>query len=63
MFLIPRIYLDLQVYRDTNQAVKTINKYMKLIAQNLKLERAPTTNFASHSFSTVLKPAGVVSVF
>ncbi|HEY5371240.1 MAG TPA: tyrosine-type recombinase/integrase, partial [Hanamia sp.] len=55
----PKDLSDLQIYRDINQAVKTINKYMKRIAQDLKLERAPTTNFARHSFSTVLKRAGV----
>lgn len=50
---------DLQIYRDINQAVRTTNKYMKRIAKDLKLERVPTTNFARHSFSTILKPAGV----
>jgi integrase len=48
-----------QEYRDINQAIKTINKYMKRIADKLNLERVPTTNFARHSFSTVLKRAGV----
>ena len=55
----PKDLSDLQIYRNINQAVKTINKYMKRIAINLKLDRAPTTNFARHSFSTVLKRAGV----
>jgi integrase/recombinase XerD len=32
---------------------------MKRIAGVLKLDRVPTTNFARHSFSTVLKRAGV----
>jgi integrase/recombinase XerD len=49
----------LQIYRGVNQAVRTINKYMKRIAEDIKLERVPTTNFARHSFSTVLKRAGV----
>ena len=49
----------IQIYRDVNQAIKSINKYMKRIAAALGLERAPTTNFARHSFSTVLKRAGV----
>ena len=48
-----------QVYSDVHQAVKTINKYMKRIAINQQLSRIPTTNFARHSFSTVLKRAGV----
>ena len=55
----PEDLSDLQIYRDINQAVKTINKYMKRIAEDLKLERVPTTNFARHSFSTILKRAGV----
>ena len=55
----PEDLSDLQIYRDINQAVRTINNYMKRIAKNLKLERVPTTNFARHSFSTVLKRAGV----
>ncbi len=48
-----------QIHRDVNQAVKTINKYMKRIAKELGLERMPTTNFARHSHATVLKRAGV----
>lgn len=55
----PKDLSDLQIYRDVNQAVRTINKYMKRIATSLKLERIPTTNFARHSFSTILKRAGV----
>jgi integrase/recombinase XerD len=55
----PNDLSDVQIYRDVNQAVRTINKYMKRIANDLKLERVPTTNFARHSFSTVLKRAGV----
>ena len=55
----PKDLSDLQIFRDINQAIKVINKYMKHIASNLELERAPTTNFARHSFSTILKRAGV----
>ena len=55
----PEDLSDIQIYRDINQAVRTINKYMKRIAEDLSLERVPTTNFARHSFSTVLKRAGV----
>ena len=55
----PNDLSDVQIYRDVNQTVRTINKYMKRIANDLKLERVPTTNFARHSFSTVLKRAGV----
>ncbi|MDR2147263.1 MAG: site-specific integrase [Tannerella sp.] len=50
---------QLQVFKDVNQAIKTINFHMKRIAQHLQLSRVPTTNFARHSFSTVLKRAGV----
>lgn len=55
----PTDLTDLQIYRDVNQAVKSINKYMRRIAETLQLERVPTTNFARHSFSTVLKRSGV----
>jgi integrase/recombinase XerD len=55
----PALLSDLQIYRDINQAVRTTNKYMKRLSEDLKLERVPTTNFARHSFSTVLKRAGV----
>lgn len=55
----PKDLSDLQIYRDINQAVRTINKYMKRIAECLKLERVPTTNFARHSYATILKRAGV----
>ena len=51
----PKDLSDLQIYRDINQAVKRINKYMKRIAEDLKLERAPTINFVRYSFSTILK--------
>lgn len=55
----PKDLSDLQIYRDINQAVRTINKYMKRIAEELELDRVPTTNFARHSYATVLKRAGV----
>jgi integrase len=55
----PNDLSDVQIYRNINQAINTINRYMKRIAENLKLDRVPTTNFARHSFSTVLKRAGV----
>lgn len=48
-----------QIYRDVDQATKTVNKYLKRIALELHLEKIPTTNFARHSYSTVLKRAGV----
>ncbi|MCH5599493.1 tyrosine-type recombinase/integrase [Niabella ginsengisoli] len=48
-----------EIYKTVNQTVKTVNKYMNRIAGKLKLNRLPTTNFARHSYSTVLKRAGV----
>ena len=55
----PKDLSGLQIYRDINQAVKSINLYMKRIATSLNLERVPATNFARHSFSTILKRSGV----
>ena len=49
----------LQEYRNVNQAVKTINKYMKRIGEKLQLSKLPTCNFARHTYSTVLKRANV----
>jgi len=40
-------------------ASKRIGKYMKRIATELKLEKMPTYIYARHSFSTILKRAGV----
>lgn len=40
------------------QLTKTINKYMKAIAKELKIEKNITTYFARHSFATVLKRSG-----
>jgi integrase len=48
-----------QETRNVNQAVKTINKYMKRIGEKLQLSKLPTCNFARHTYSTVLKRANV----
>ena len=40
-------------------ASKRIGKYMKKIALELDLEKMPTYIYARHSFSTILKRAGV----
>ena len=40
------------------QLVKTINKYMKRIAKELKINKNVTTYYARHSFATVLKRSG-----
>lgn len=55
----PENLSDDQIYRDINQAANTINKYMKRNAGNPKLEKVPSTNYARHLYSTVLKRAGV----
>lgn len=48
-----------QETRNVNQAVKTINKYMKRIGTALELSKLPTCNFARHTYATVLKRAHV----
>ena len=40
------------------QLTKTINKYMKRIAGDLKIRSGVTTYFARHSFATGLKNSG-----
>jgi len=40
------------------QLTKIINKYMKQISRDLKLNKEVTTYFARHSFATVLKRSG-----
>lgn len=40
------------------QLTQTINKYMKLIANELGINKPVTTYFARHSFATVLKNSG-----
>jgi site-specific recombinase XerD len=57
--LTPHDHTPEQQTRDVNQAVKTINKYMKRIGRTLELSKLPTCNFARHTYSTVLKRANV----
>lgn len=45
------------------QVTKNINKYMKLIAAELKINKACTSYFARHSFATVLRNSGVSTEF
>ena len=40
------------------QFIKTVNKWMKVIATELSIEKLVTTYTARHSFSTVLKRSG-----
>lgn len=48
-----------QIYAEVNYMVKVINDFIGRIAKKLKLDRIPTTNFARHSYSTILKRAKV----
>jgi integrase len=45
------------------QLTKTINKYVKLIAKELKINKEVTTYFARHSFATILKNSGASTEF
>ena len=47
------------ISKRVGQYIKTTNKYLVTISTNLELSRHITTNFARHSFSTVLKRMGV----
>jgi len=49
-----------QIYQ---QLTKTINKYMKLIAKELEINKEVTTYFARHSFATVLRNSGASMEF
>jgi len=44
---------------DVQQMTKMINKYMKLIAKKLGIDKLITTYTARHTFSTILKKSGV----
>ncbi len=45
------------------QVTKNVNKYMKLIAIDLSLNKEVTTYFARHSFATVLRNSGASTEF
>lgn len=49
----------LVIYSKVNTEIKNINKYLERIAQSIGLNIKLTTNSARHSYSTVLKRAGV----
>lgn len=53
--------LQKQKYKD--QFIKTINKYMKLIGQDIGYDKPLTTYAARHSFATVLKRSGTPMEF
>jgi len=60
-FIFPHLNKGMSIekqYSTVKQLTKTINKYMKQIASELKLNKEVTTYFARHSFATVLKRSG-----
>jgi integrase len=52
---------DEQQYKVVKQLTKSINKYMKQIAQELDINKEITTYYARHSFATVLKRSGATT--
>lgn len=46
-------------YNRVNGALKTINKYLKMIGEHLKIETPLTTYVSRHTYATVLKRSGV----
>ena len=54
---------DLQKQKDKDQFIKTINKYMKLIGEDIGYDKPLTTYAARHSFATVLKRSGAPTEF
>ncbi|MBT2163526.1 site-specific integrase [Zobellia barbeyronii] len=60
-FIFPHIQQGMSAERQRviyQQLTKTINKYMKQIAEELGIEKNVTTYYARHSFATVLKRSG-----
>jgi integrase/recombinase XerD len=47
-----------QQFRTIQQAIKQINKYIKRIAEEVKINKEVTTYFARHSYATILKKSG-----
>lgn len=65
-FVFPHLHKGITPEREREiiqQLTKTINKYMKLIAKELELNKKVTTYFARHSFATVLRNSGVSMEF
>jgi integrase/recombinase XerD len=65
-YIFPHITPDMKADRQQaaiKQLTKTINKYMKQIAQELDINKNITTYFARHSFATVLKRSGATVEF
>lgn len=65
-FLFPVVTREmnaLQRYKTIHQFIKTVNKYMKQIKNDLGIEKDVTTYTARHTYSTVLKRSGVSTEF
>ena len=65
-FLFPHLQKGMTAERERQvyqQLTKTINKYMKLIAKELEINKEVTTYFARHSFATVLRNSGASMEF
>ena len=61
-YIFPHLNKSMTAERERDvikQLTKNINKYMKLIAAELKINREVTTYFARHSYSTVMRNSGV----
>ena len=54
---------ELQKQKDKDQFIKTINKYMKMIGEDIGYDKPLTTYAARHSFATVLKRSGAPTEF
>lgn len=50
---------EVRIRKVTNQFTKTINKYLKRVADELEIGVKVTTYVARHSFATILKRSGV----
>jgi integrase len=60
-YIFPHLNKSMTAERERDvikQLTKNINKYMKLIAAELKINREVTTYFARHSYSTVMRNSG-----
>ena len=65
-YLFPHLQKGMTAEREREiyqQLTKTINKYMKLIAKELEINKDVTTYFARHSFATVLRNSGASMEF
>ena len=65
-FVFPHLNKSMTAEREREvyqQVTKTINKYMKLIAAELEINKEVTTYFARHSFATVLRNSGASMEF